>query len=72
MDNFTSSRSESKRSREDMVGGNPLRYGRGPKGEALQVNPSSTMNSITNATWKSGNRHARVVVNTNILGLNEV
>ena len=71
MDIFTSARSESKRSREDMVRGNPLRYGRGPNGEALQVNPSLTINSITNATWRSGNRHARGVVNTNILGLNE-
>ena len=50
-----------------MIVGNPLRYKVGPDGEALQVNPSSTISSSTNVTWKSRPCHATDVVNQNIV-----
>ena len=64
---FTSCCLESERSGEDMIVGNPLRYKVAPNGEALQGNPSSTINSSTNVTWKSRPCHARDVVNRNIV-----
>ena len=67
MNVFTSCCLESERSGEDMIVGIPLRYGEGPIGEALQVNPSLAISSSTNITWKSGPCQARVVVNRNIV-----